>query len=286
MAYRKGGAVIEKREARGLLVDINWLFDRLGDPNLCVVDARMGDEYQKGHIPGALPLDVYQYILADTSPHAIEDYVRLMEVVLGQVGIEHHKRVVFYEENTGMHAARGVWLLEWMGHEDAHLLDGGLDAWKNANLPISLVNPPVAARRVLFNARLQRAPLATYQDVLERLHDPKAVILDVRSDPEYYAEEVRATRGGAIPGAVHVEWSQALDKEGCLRTPKELESLYCDKGVTKDKEIVTYCQGGFRAAHTYLALRLLGYPKVRNYIGSWREWGNRQELPIEVPKRD
>ena len=276
---------METEEALGLLVDVKWLSRHLGDPDLCLVDARTGDDYYKGHIPSALPLDVYQYILSDTSLPAVEEYVRLMEVVLSQMGVERHKTVVFYEEDAGMHAARGVWLLEWMGHNDAHMLDGGFRAWRQANLPTSLINPLPDVRRAYFRAKLEPERLATFQDVLDRLQKPGVAILDVRSPAEYYSEEVRAARGGAIPGAVHIEWSEALDKEGCLRPLGELESLYRGKGITKDKEIITYCQGGFRAAHTYLALRLLGYPKVRNYIGSWREWGNRQDLPLEVPKR-
>ena len=101
------------------------------------------------------------------------------------------------------------------------------------------------------------------------------VILDTRSDGEYCGTTVRATRGGAIPGAVHIEWTRNLGPDGAFKPAAELRSMYEEAGVTPDREVITYCQGGYRAAHSYLALRLLGYPRVRNYVGSWKEWGDR-----------
>jgi thiosulfate/3-mercaptopyruvate sulfurtransferase len=111
------------------------------------------------------------------------------------------------------------------------------------------------------------------------------VLLDTRSDGEYCGTTVRAARGGAIPGAVHIEWTRNLSPDGEFKPATELRKMYEQAGVTPDREVITYCQGGYRAAHSYLALRLLGYPKVRNYIGSWKEWGDRTNLPIEVPHR-
>jgi len=126
--------------------------------------------------------------------------------------------------------------------------------------------------------------LADWRAVKERLGTPDAVIVDTRSDDEYCGIAVRAARGGAVPGAVHLEWTRNLGPDGTFKRPDELRAMYEHAGVTPDREVVTYCQGGYRAAHTYLALRLLGYPRVRNYIGSWREWGDRVDLPIEHPK--
>jgi thiosulfate/3-mercaptopyruvate sulfurtransferase len=111
-----------------------------------------------------------------------------------------------------------------------------------------------------------------------------SVILDTRSDGEYCGTTVRAKRGGAVPGAVHIEWTQNLGSDGAFKPAEELREMYERAGVTPDREVLTYCQGGYRAAHSYLALRLLGYPRVRTYVGSWKEWGDREELPIEVPK--
>ena len=112
------------------------------------------------------------------------------------------------------------------------------------------------------------------------------MILDARTDGEFCGTTVRARRGGAIPGAVHIEWTRNLTPEGEFKPAAELKKMYEDVGVTPDREVITYCQGGYRAAHSYLALRLLGYPRVRNYVGSWKEWGDREELPIRTPDID
>jgi thiosulfate/3-mercaptopyruvate sulfurtransferase len=125
--------------------------------------------------------------------------------------------------------------------------------------------------------------LATWTDVADRLKKPDVAILDTRSDEEYCGTAVRAARSGAIPGAVHVEWTRNLGPDGAFKPAAELRAMYEAAGVTADREVVSYCQGGYRAAHSYLALRLLGYPRLRNYLGSWREWGDRTDLPIEMP---
>ena len=127
--------------------------------------------------------------------------------------------------------------------------------------------------------------LATWRDVHAALGRADTVILDARSDGEFCGTTIRAARGGAIPGAVHVEWTRNLTPEGEFKPAAELKAMYEAAGVTPDREVITYCQGGYRAAHSYLALRLLGYPRVRNYIGSWKEWGDREELPIEHGNR-
>src|SRR5262249_18282713 len=125
--------------------------------------------------------------------------------------------------------------------------------------------------------------LATWRDLRDYLGQPGTAIIDARSAGEFCGIEVRAARGGAIPGAVHLEWTRNLKPDGTFKSPAELGEMYEQAGVRPDKEVVAYCQGGYRAAHTYLALRLSGYPRVRNYIGSWKEWGDRTDLPIEHP---
>ena len=124
--------------------------------------------------------------------------------------------------------------------------------------------------------------LATWHDVKNRLGRKDSVILDTRSEGEYFGTIVRAKRGGAVPGAIHIEWIRNLNANGTFKSGSELLKLYELSGVTQDKEVISYCQGGYRAAHSYLALRLLGFPRVRNYIGSWKEWANREDLPIDL----
>ncbi len=127
--------------------------------------------------------------------------------------------------------------------------------------------------------------LATYERVWERLGNPGVRIFDVRSEAEYYGENVRARRGGAIPGAIIRDWVLNLGADGRFKSAAELKAAFAQLGFSPDQEIVTYCQGGYRAAHAYYALRLAGFNQVSNYLGSWAEWGNREELPIETPRR-
>ena len=141
---------------------------------------------------------------------------------------------------------------------------------------------PVKPEGASFKARPVADRLATAETILKGLDNDGCVVVDTRTNGEYHGTEVRAKRGGAIPGAVHIEWKNNVE-DGAYKNADDLAALYAPAGVTPDKDVSAYCQGGYRSAHAYLALRLLGYEKVRNYISSWAEWGEREELPIEKP---
>jgi thiosulfate/3-mercaptopyruvate sulfurtransferase len=128
------------------------------------------------------------------------------------------------------------------------------------------------------------AKVATYSDILDRLDNPDTVILDTRRITEYLGQEKRTKRSGTIPGSVYLEWTNHLDGAGRVRNADELRALFAQHGITPDKEIIPFCGGGYRSAHAYLVLTMLGYPRVRNYLGSWGEWGNRDDTPIVVPE--
>ena len=192
---------------------------------------------------------------------------------------QHSTPVVVYDEQSGIRAARAFWFLEYFGHPSVRVLDGGFGAWTREALPVTRDAGPPPTSEWTGTRELQHA--RDLEGCPRRAGREDIVILDARSDGEYCGTTIRAARGGAIPGAVHVEWTRNLTPEGEFKPAAELKAMYEAAGVTPDREVITYCQGGYRAAHSYLALRLLGYPRVRNYMGSWKEWGDRTELPIQ-----
>lgn len=266
-----------------LLIAPADLADSLDGPDApLLIDLRPAEAWAAGHLPGAVHLDLFGISLIDTDPAPLKAFLWILEHLLASRGVSASRHVVVYDERSGMRAARAFWALEYFGHEHTRLLDGGFGAWQAAGHPVSA--EPVTPQGTSWTGTPAADRIASYRDVWDRLAATDVVILDTRSDDEYTGAAVRAARGGRIPGAVHVEWTRNLRPDGSFKSADELQAMYGPVGVTPDKEVLTYCQGGYRAAHGYLALRLLGFPRVRNYVGSWKEWGDRLELPVETSR--
>lgn len=249
-----------------------------------LIDLRPAEEFAAGHLAGAVHLDLWGISLIDTSEAPLRAFMWMIGHLFSLRGVTPDRPVVVYDTTSGMRAARAFWFLEYLSHPSVRVLDGGTGEWTRAGLPFTTV--AVAPTPSTWHGTPASDRLATWKEVLEHLDDTTrpATIVDTRSDGEYYGTQVRARRGGAIPGAHHLEWTHNLDARGRYKSLAELEAMYGAMGVTSDRPVITYCQGGYRAAHTYLALRILGHPHPRVYTGSWKEWGDREDLPIEHPE--
>jgi thiosulfate/3-mercaptopyruvate sulfurtransferase len=263
----------------GLLVDAAWLGAHLNDANLRIVDMVSEPEaYQKDHIPGAAHLDVDDSRIAVPAGGfrlPTEDEAARL---LGALGIGADTHVVIYDDAGGLHAARLFFTLDVFGHARVSLLDGGIQAWQRAKRPVTTEIPKIV--RTDYRPKLRSELVASAAWVRDRLNDPTIALVDARTPAEYAGKDVRAKRGGHIPGAVNIEWYQNLRSDGTFKPLGELRRMYAAKAVTPDKTVVTYCQTHHRAAHAYFVLRLLGYPRLVGYDRSWIEWGNRDDLPI------
>ena len=245
---------------------------------------RPAENYCENHLPGAVHLDLFGISSVDTDPAPLKAFFWIIEHLLASRGVSNDVPVVVYDDTSGIRAARAFWFLEFFGHPDTRVLDGGYHAWVRNGAAGHAASGEAEADGLDRHARRGDSCRLARRAAIASAH-PDAVILDTRSDGEYCGTNVRAARGGAIPGAVHLEWTNNLAPDGAFKSRRRAESRCTSaQASTPDREVVTYCQGGYRAAHSYLALRLIGYPRVRNYVGSWKEWGDRVDLPIEHPK--
>ena len=274
--------------AKDVVVTTDWLDERLGDEGLAVAEVDEDpDLYDEGHIPGAVKL----HWRDDLQDRYVRDVVskERFEELMGERGITESATVVLYGDKNNWFAAYAYWYLKLFGHEDVRVLDGGRQKWIEEGK--GLTADPVAPARVVYQARARDESIRIRRDeILEGLRDPRVALIDVRSPQEYAGELVAppgyeqegASRAGHIPGAQCIPWASAVRDDGTFRSADELRELYGSRGVVPEKEIRAYCRIGERSAHTWFVLHeLLGYERVRNYDGSWVEWGNLVGVPIE-----
>ena len=244
--------------------------------NLLIVDARPFSDYAVGHIPDAVNIDLMQFHWIDTTPEGIRQFNGQTRLLLSNLGVSKNKLVVFYDDVSGPSAARGVWLLLYFSYNNVAILDGGLKRWNAKGLPLQKNTNPFLPSR--FEGKPDPRILATYREVKSFIGKKGTVILDARSKAEFDGSLVRAARAGHIPEAVNIDWNENLDNDATFKDTGELARLY--SSIPKDAKVIIYCQGGYRAANSFVVLKMLGYKTVKMYLGSWGEWGNRPELPV------
>jgi len=258
-----------------LVISVEQLHTKLGQSQLLIVDARPYARYAESHIPGAVNIDLMQFHWLDTSKGGIAQFNMQARILLSNIGITSDKFVVFYDDVSGPSAARGVWLLLYFSHEKVAMLDGGFNRWRSAGFKTETKSNPFLHSK--FRGKTNPKVLADFRSISSAIKSKKTVIIDARSAEEYGGSILRAARGGHIPKAVNVDWNTNLRRD-IFKERNELKRLY--RKIPKDAEIITYCQGGYRAANTFVALKILGYKNVKMYLGSRGEWGNRLDLPV------
>lgn len=270
------------------LVDTEWVANHLNDSDVRIIES---DEdpllYAIGHIEGAVQVDWFS-----TLQHPLRrDFLtkEKFEEVASSIGITNDTTVVFYGDKSNWFAAYALWLFQYYGHKNVKIMNGGRAKWEQENRPLVKEVPSYA--KTTYSAKEADKSIRAFRDDVFKQLDAKKPLVDVRSPKEYAGElthmpaypQEGATRAGHIPTAVSIPWSQAVNEaDSTFKTPEELRALYEGKDIKADKDIIAYCRIGERSSLTWFVLKyLLGYPNVKNYDGSWTEWGNLVDAPIE-----
>jgi len=270
------------------LVETDWVAEHLNDANVRIIES---DEdpllYAVGHIPGAVQVDWFS-----TLQHPLRrDFLtkEKFEETVSSLGIGNDTTVVFYGDKSNWFACYALWLFQYYGHQNVKIMNGGRLKWEKENRP--LVKEVAGYPKTAYRAKEADISIRAFRDEVLKQSNEKKPLVDVRSPKEYSGELLHmpnypqegATRGGHIPGAVSIPWATAVNEaDSTFKTPDELRALYEGKNVKADGEIIAYCRIGERSSLTWFVLKyLLGYPNVKNYDGSWTEWGNLVDAPIE-----
>ncbi len=277
----------QTQTAAPVLVTTDWVAQHAKDPNVRVVEVDVDTAaYDQGHVPGAAgwnwTTELCDPVVRDIIPKAS------LEALLGKSGIGNNTAIVLYGDNNNWFAAWAFWQLKVYGHEDVRIMDGGRKKWLAENRELSTDKPQVAP--ATYKAKDADLSIRAFlPEVQEALKKKAAALVDVRSPQEFTGEILSppglpetCQRGGHLPGAKSIPWGKACNEDGTFKSPDELKALYGAQGVTPDKPVIAYCRIGERSSHTWFVLKhLLHFPNVKNYDGSWTEWGNLVGAPVE-----
>ena len=265
-----------------LLIEAEQLAGHLDNRQLLILDASSADNYAKHHLPGAIHI-APSSLQCGIKPAAGKlPSVEQLTELFSKTGLAADKHVIGYDDEGGGWAGRLIWTLDVLGHRHYSYLNGGIHAWLAANLPTE--SGSNSGQPVDYQVTIDNTPIAEVADILATLAHPDTAIWDARSKQEFDGSKVLAQRGGHIPGAINIDWLELIDRSRQTRLVdlNGLQQRLNQLGLTKDKTIITHCQTHHRSGLSYLAMKILGYPSIKGYHGSWSEWGNREDTPIEL----
>ena len=264
-----------------LIIEPEELESLTHDPAVVIVDLCKAKQYRKAHIPGAHFINYPDIIHVEKPIMGLLPSAEQISKLVSSLGITADSHVIAYDDEGGGCASRFIWTLHVFGHTKTSLLNGGLFSWANEGHTLTKDVPEKIASNYTLVDTGNYTVDSTY--IMQHLDDDRMALLDARSLPEYNGDKKYANKGGHIPGAKHYEWTEAMDRAHNLRLlpPESIQQKLDQLGLTKDREIIVYCQSHHRSAFSYVMLRALGYENVKGYPGSWSDWGNREDTPVE-----
>lgn len=261
-----------------LIMEPETLIPLLGSENLLVVDLCSEQSHANGHIPGAVYVSPRELVRGTPPAPGKLPSLEALNALFSRLGLQEDTHVVVYDDEGGGWAGRFIWTLDVIGHERYSYLNGGIWAWRSANGPLS--DEPTAPESSPVQVTIRQEPIMDKEGILKHLDDPNVVVWDARGPGEYNGQKTSARKNGHIPGAIHCEWTELMDRDADLRIRRDAREYLENKGFTRDKTIVTHCHSHHRSGLTYLVGKSLGF-HIKAYPGSWSEWGNDPITPVE-----